>query len=101
MTGHRIKQCENCAFKEGSPERQSPDWWNEIVLGCCHSAFMCHQTMFLVSGDGTTESKFDPSRRPNGSPATLADHQMCAGFVKMFGEEIGINPATVERIEVA
>jgi hypothetical protein len=53
--------------------------------------------MYQLTGD-TWHGKFDPKRKKDGSDACLKDHQICAGFAKMFGSEIGINPETVSEI---
>lgn len=91
----RRKQCQGCAFREGSPEHADPEWWNEILLHCLHGVFICHKTCLQLEGD-EWRGKFDRTRKPDGSPATIDDHQLCAGFVKMFGEEIGINTKQVK-----
>ena len=94
---YRRKPCEGCAFRSNSPERQNEDWWNEIILSCCHKPFVCHKTCFQKEGD-QWHGSFDPLRKVDGTPCDIGEHQLCAGFAKMFGEEIGIDPNTIEDI---
>lgn len=91
---YRRQPCEHCAFRAGSPERADADGWNNLMLTCCHKVFHCHKTMFRTAGE-EWNGQYDANRKPDGSPATLSDHQACAGFAKEFGEEFGINTAEI------
>jgi len=97
MTRFRRKQCDGCAFKPDSKERSEQSWWVEIISSCLHRTFYCHKTCFQIEGDAY-QGRFDHTRKRDGSPATIEDHQVCAGFVKMFGDEVGINPNEVDAI---
>lgn len=95
---YRRQPCSFCAFRPGSPERADKTGWQNLLLSCCHRVFFCHKTMFRTGG--TEESgQYDPARRADGTQANPADHQVCAGFAKMFGEEFGIDTAIIASAE--
>lgn len=93
---YRRKQCEFCAFRPGSPERSDPERWNNTLLSCCSRVFHCHKTMFRVAGE-ERNGQYDVKRMADGSPAGPSDHQVCAGFAKMFGDEFGIDTKTISE----
>lgn len=94
---YRRKPCDGCAFRSDSPERKNKEWWDDIMLSCCHRVFICHKTCLQLSGDQWSGS-FDPLHKNDGSECRVSDHLVCAGFAKRFGEDFGIDPSTIEEI---
>ncbi len=75
---------------------QIPEKQEAMIGECLHRTFWCHETMFQRNPE---ESKwigdFDSSRKRNGEPAVMQDHQVCAGFVLMFGSDVNMDPTEI------
>lgn len=93
---HRMKMCEHCAFRDNSVEMRDPQRKEHITGQCLHKVFYCHETMFQKNPEDTKWiGDFDPERKPNGSKAKQNDHQVCAGFIKYYGDEFGIDGTNI------
>lgn len=82
---HRLKMCHDCAFRKESLEMNHPELKANLIISCETKVFHCHQTM--LNTDEKPEpwvGNFDVNRKPDGSPADLSDHQICAGFAAMY-----------------
>ena len=76
---------------------QVEDIQDSILAGCLTKPFLCHETM--LNRNTNTDNKwlgnFDPERRPDGTPCSKLDHQLCAGFAYQFAEDLNIDRATL------
>ena len=79
--------CRHCAFRSRSQEISAEEEREYLVWECMHRTFYCHETMFQTDGNAKSNGSFDPARKPDGSPASIEDHQICAGFAKIYGSE--------------
>lgn len=95
---YRREPCDGCAFHPNSPERADRERWEQLMLSCMHKPFVCHKTALQLQGD-RWHGSFDVTRKPDGSPAELSDHMLCAGFARMFGDDLGIDTSTVKGFE--
>lgn len=93
---HRRKMCEHCAFRKNSREMSLGEQQEFLIWECMHRTFFCHETMYQRNGDKSKwDGDFDPDRKRDGSPATVKDHQICAGFAKLYGDDFGIDTAEI------
>ena len=89
---YRRKMCEHCAFRSASREMTEADYQEFLVWECMHRTFFCHETMFQRNeAESKWSGDFDPDRKRDGSPATIEDHQLCAGFMKFYGSDYNID----------
>lgn len=92
----RRKMCEHCAFRNGSLELSNPDGAHDFISSCLHKIFWCHETMYQKNPDQSKwVGSFDPTKKRDGSPAKMSDHQVCAGFALMFGSEFGLDTSDI------
>lgn len=93
---HRKKMCEHCAFREGSLETSSGEKAQDLLMGCLTKKFYCHETMYQKNeGVSKWMGNFDDKKKRDGTPAGIDDHQVCAGFMLMFGDEFGVDTSDI------
>lgn len=74
----------------------NPDKLGDFIYSCASKVFFCHETMLQKNPeDSKWEGSFDQTKKPDGSPAKGADHQVCAGFALMFAEEFGFDASHI------
>lgn len=72
------KACDNCAFRQGSPERSDPEAWESLTMAMAfqEKAFYCHKGVPLTEArDG-----FQYPKRPDGTHIR-EQLRVCAGFI--------------------
>ncbi|MBP8235584.1 MAG: hypothetical protein KAY22_25135 [Rhizorhabdus sp.] len=72
------KACDNCAFRQGSPERSDPEAWEGLTMALAfqEKAFYCHKGVPLNEArDG-----FDYPKREDGTHP-VEQLRVCAGFI--------------------
>lgn len=72
------KACDNCAFRQGSPERSDPEAWEGLTmaLACQEKAFYCHKGVPLTE----TRDGFQYPQHPDGRHIR-EELRVCAGFI--------------------
>lgn len=83
------KACDNCAFRQGSPERADREAWWSLQMGLAGSGrpFYCHKGVPLqVEGDGyaSPDGESHGFRYPvtaDGKAHDLGRMRVCAGFI--------------------
>lgn len=94
---HRRKMCEDCAFRKESVEMNHPEMKGELIMKCETRPFYCHQTMYNTAPEnGKWLGSYDEKRKPDGSPAVLGDHHICAGFAAMYRPRIDVDYSTID-----
>lgn len=92
----RRKMCEHCAFRDNSVEMNVPDKKEHLIGECLHRVFYCHETMHQINSDDSKWlGNFDPEKKRDGTKACASDHQVCAGFLAMFGDEFGYDASHI------
>lgn len=92
IDNHRKRMCETCAFRSKSVEMNLPDQKDDLLMGCLTKVFYCHETMFQENPDQPKWlGSFDVQKKRDGTPAKKGDHQICAGYALLYGEDVGID----------
>lgn len=70
------KMCDNCAFRQGSPERADPWRWMQILETVEYGQpFYCHKGLTMTLRDDKTAASFSP---PDAATGRVT---VCAGWL--------------------
>lgn len=95
----RRSMCDDCAFRQGAEETSTVEKRNEFYFQCHTKLFFCHKTMLDKTGKNEKfEGSYDPCKNAKGETVDMKAHQLCAGFVLLHGEDIGIDPKEIEKM---
>jgi len=77
--------CDNCAFRKGSPERDDPARWAEMMATlAAEQRFHCHKGLPMSLPDKNGDVHFEP---PDAAKGRV---KICAGWLAMFMKQFEI-----------